>query len=67
MSLLSIGTGKVLSILEKIAAFLQAKQVRNQCIAIALDRGIEAASCIYGVLSAGAVYLPLDNTVLSGA
>ena len=46
--------------IEKIATFLQAKQTRNQCIAIALDRGINAASCIYGVLSAGAVYLPLD-------
>ncbi|HIG65818.1 MAG TPA: phenylalanine racemase [Methyloprofundus sp.] len=46
--------------IEKIAAFLRIKQVRNQCIAIALDRGIEAASSIYAVLSAGAIYLPLD-------
>ncbi|NOQ14084.1 MAG: AMP-binding protein, partial [Methyloprofundus sp.] len=46
--------------IEKIATFLQAKQTQNQCIAIALDRGINAASCIYGVLSAGAIYLPLD-------
>ncbi len=45
---------------EKIAAFLQAEKVQNQCIAIALDRGVEAASCIYGILSAGAIYLPLD-------
>ncbi|GAW85627.1 hypothetical protein bplSymb_SCF01001P001 [Bathymodiolus platifrons methanotrophic gill symbiont] len=46
--------------IEKISAFLQTKQTKNQCIAIALDRGIDAASCIYGVLSAGAIYLPLD-------
>ena len=45
--------------IEKISAFLQTKQTKNQCIAIALDRGIDAASCIYGVLSAGAIYLPL--------
>lgn len=44
----------------KIAHFLQTSQVQNQCIAIALDRGIDAASCIYGALSAGAIYLPLD-------
>ena len=46
--------------IEKIAAFLQAKQVQNQCIAILLDRGINSASAIYGVLSAGAICLPLD-------
>ncbi len=46
--------------IEKIAASLQAKQAQNQCIAIALDRGINSASAIYGVLSAGAIYLPLD-------
>jgi len=46
--------------IEKIAAFLQAQKVQNQCIAIVLDRGINAASAIYGVLSAGAIYLPLD-------
>jgi amino acid adenylation domain-containing protein len=46
--------------IEKIAASLQAKQVQSQCIAIALDRGLNAASAIYGVLSAGAIYLPLD-------
>ena len=46
--------------IEKIASFLQVKQVQNQCIAIALDRGIEAAMSIYGILSSGAIYLPLD-------
>lgn len=45
---------------EKIAAFLQAQQVQGQCIAIALDRGIHAACAIYGLLSASAIYLPLD-------
>jgi len=46
--------------IEKIATCLQAKQVQNRCIAIALDRGINAACAIYGVLSAAAIYLPLD-------
>ena len=46
--------------IEKIATFLLAQQTQNQCIAIALERGIDAASCIYGILSAGAIYLPLD-------
>jgi len=45
---------------EKIASFLQDKQIQNQCIAIALDRGINAACAIYGILSSGAIYLPLD-------
>jgi amino acid adenylation domain-containing protein len=44
----------------KIATFLQQQQATNCCIAIALERGIDAASCIYGILSAGAIYLPLD-------
>lgn len=48
------------SCIEKVTAFLQTKQTQNQCIAIALNRGINAATCIYGVLSAGAIYLPLD-------
>lgn len=46
--------------IEKIANALSTKHVHNQPIAIALDRGIDAASCIYSVLSAGAIYLPLD-------
>jgi len=46
--------------IEKVATFIKNQQVQNQCIAIALDRGIEAATSIYGVLSAGAIYLPLD-------
>ncbi|GFO72577.1 hypothetical protein BJAS_P2932 [Bathymodiolus japonicus methanotrophic gill symbiont] len=46
--------------IEKIATFLTNKHVKDQCIAIALDRGIDAASCIYGVLHVGAIYLPLD-------
>lgn len=46
--------------IEKIATFLQTQSVQNQCIAIAIDRGTHAASAIYGILSAGAIYLPLD-------
>jgi len=46
--------------IEKIATFLQTQSVQNQCIAIAIDRGTHAASVIYGILSAGAIYLPLD-------
>lgn len=44
----------------RLASYLQARQAHTQCIAIALDRGIDAATGIYGILSAGAVYLPLD-------
>ena len=47
--------------IEKVATFLTKKQAKNLCIAIALDRGIDAAICIYGLLSAGAIYLPLDT------
>lgn len=32
----------------------------NQCIAIAIDRGIDAAIAIYGILRSGNSYLPLD-------
>ncbi|MBE0471226.1 MAG: amino acid adenylation domain-containing protein [Methyloprofundus sp.] len=46
--------------IEKIAAFLQTQHGQNQCIALALDRGINAACAIYGILCAGAIYLPLD-------
>ncbi len=44
----------------KIATYLQQQSAQGCCIAIALERGINAASCIYGILSAGAIYLPLD-------
>ncbi len=57
----SISYSALNSQIKKIATFLQAKQVQHQCIAIALDRGILAATCIYAVLSAGATYLPLDT------
>ena len=56
----SITYAEFKSRIEKIAAFLQARQVQKQCIAIVLDRGINAACCIYGIISAGAIYLPLD-------
>ena len=47
-------------IILRIATYFQSHNVQNQCIAIALDRGIHAACCIYGILAAGAIYLPLD-------
>ncbi|NOQ64683.1 MAG: AMP-binding protein [Methyloprofundus sp.] len=46
--------------IHKISTALKNKQIQTQCIAIALDRGILAASCIYSVLYAGGIYLPLD-------
>jgi len=45
---------------ETLGLFLQKKLIADACIAIALDRGIDSAVCIYGVLSAGAIYVPLD-------
>jgi len=59
----------------KVASSLTARQVQNQCIAIVLERGIEAALSIYAILSAGAIYLPLDiknpttrlNSIISDA
>jgi amino acid adenylation domain-containing protein len=45
-------------------ALISSHLINNQCfgqrIAVALDRGINAAAAIYGILSAGACYIPLD-------
>jgi len=43
-----------------ISAFLQSKAIQQHCIATALERGITSASCIYAILGAGGIYLPLD-------
>ncbi|AMK79114.1 MULTISPECIES: amino acid adenylation domain-containing protein [Methylomonas] len=44
-----------------IAAALQAKGIQSgQPVAIHLDRGIDAASALFGVLLSGACYVPLD-------
>ncbi len=48
------------AIILRLTTFLNFKHVQNQCIAIALDRGISSVSCIYSILAAGAIYLPLD-------
>jgi len=45
---------------ETVAAFLQQQSITQRCIAVALDRGIDSALCIYAILSAGGIYLPLD-------
>lgn len=42
---------------KKVAGYLTGS---NQCIAIAMDRGIDAAIAIYGILRSGNSYLPLD-------
>ncbi len=46
--------------IQPIAAYLAQHQCFGQPIAVAMDRGIDAAIAIYGILSAGASYLPLD-------
>jgi len=46
--------------IETVAAFLQHQSTPQRCIAVALDRGIDSAICIYAILSAGGIYLPLD-------
>ncbi|WP_445369297.1 amino acid adenylation domain-containing protein [Methylomonas sp. BW4-1] len=46
---------------QSIAVALQAKGVRpGQPVAVHLDRGIDAACALFGVLLAGACYVPLD-------
>lgn len=45
---------------ETVAAFLQQQPTAQRCIAVALDRGIDSAICIYAILSASGIYLPLD-------
>lgn len=42
------------------AAYLAGRQCAGECVAIAIDRGIDAAAAVYAVLAAGACYLPLD-------
>jgi len=46
--------------IQPLAAYLDQNRCFGEPIAIALDRGIDAAIAIYGILSAGACYLPLD-------
>jgi amino acid adenylation domain-containing protein len=46
--------------IQPIAVYLEKHRCFGQRIAVALDRGIDAAIAIYGILSAGACYLPLD-------
>ena len=46
--------------IEPIAVYLNQHQCSGQRIAVAMERGIDAALAIYGILSAGACYLPLD-------
>lgn len=48
------------SAIQPVSAYLQRLQCPEQRIAVAIDRGIDAAIAIYGVLSAGACYVPLD-------
>ena len=43
-----------------IASFLRYRNNDGNCIAIALDRGIDAVITIYGILTSGGCYLPLD-------
>ncbi|CAD6878871.1 Polyketide synthase modules and related proteins [Methylomonas albis] len=46
---------------QAVAAALQAKGVQpGQPVAVHLDRGIDAACALFGVLLAGACYVPLD-------
>ncbi|OAH97443.1 phenylalanine racemase [Methylomonas methanica] len=46
---------------QTIAAALQAKGIQpGQPVAIHMDRGIDAASALFGVLLSGACYVPLD-------
>ncbi len=46
--------------IQPITAYLNQHQCSGQRIAVAMERGIDAALAIYGILSAGVCYLPLD-------
>lgn len=57
----SISYGDLLARAQFVAAGLQALSVKpGQPVAIHLDRGIDAVIAIFGVLLAGACYVPLD-------
>ena len=52
---------ELLNCAQAVAAALQARGIRpGQPVAIHLDRGMAAATAIFGVLLAGACYVPLD-------
>ncbi|WP_020481174.1 amino acid adenylation domain-containing protein [Methylomonas sp. MK1] len=56
-----VSYGQLLQQAQSIAAALQAKGIQpGQPVAIHLDRGIDAAIVLFGVLLAGACYVPLD-------
>lgn len=57
----SLSYGELLRRAEAIAAQLQALGIQaQQPVAIFLERGIDAVCAVFGVLLAGACYLPLD-------
>ncbi|MDO9237339.1 MAG: AMP-binding protein, partial [Aquabacterium sp.] len=57
----SLSYGQLLMHAQSIAAGLQGMGVKpGQPVAIHLDRGIDAAIALFGVLLAGACYVPLD-------
>ena len=57
----SVHYGELLARSQSIAASLQGMGIKpGQPVAIHLDRGIDAAVGLFGVLLAGACYVPLD-------
>jgi amino acid adenylation domain-containing protein len=56
----SISYARLAQRAQGIASFLRDRMNEGNCIAVALDRGIDAAITIYGILTAGGCYLPLD-------
>jgi L-proline---[L-prolyl-carrier protein] ligase len=57
----SLSYGQLLRHAQTVAAGLQTRGIRpGQPVAIHLDRGIDAAIAVFGVLIAGACYVPLD-------
>ncbi len=57
----SVSYRQLLQQAQSIAAALQTKGIHpGQPVAIHLDRGIDAAGALFGVLLAGACYVPLD-------
>ncbi len=57
----SISYGQLLAHAQSVAAGLQALGVQpGQPVAVHLDRGIDAVIAVFGILLAGACYIPLD-------
>ncbi|MGD6900414.1 non-ribosomal peptide synthetase [Bacillus infantis] len=47
---------------DKVAAFLQSKDIRNNLVGIYMDRSAEMIAALVGILKSGCAYVPLDTS-----